>query len=148
MEELRAERETYAERMVNSTATFHLRGVLPKIQEIAKKKARRLGSQNKWTDEVTDEWYYIELYREMLVKIVTHAGEVDDSRYSHDDMEDLLESLPASEVTKVINVCGALMTGIYLADQREDAGFPGGSADVDGEQPAAPADQDGTSLEG
>lgn len=130
----KAQKETLAQRVVDTSITFHLRAISPAAEKALLKQSTAKVKAHKWSEDERVEWYAIELFRSMIVKMELATGETDDSLQLHDDMAEIIESLPDTESAKLYQVAQVLMNAITLADKRESAGFLGGSADVGAEQ--------------
>jgi ribonuclease HI len=93
-------------------------------------KKKRYG----WDDEKHSEIWAKHFYRNAIksVKVIETGLEITDT-LSLDEFDDFMSSLPNTQAAKITQTADLLTSAIYMADDKIDAGFPGGSSDVAGE---------------
>jgi hypothetical protein len=134
MAELIAEREKYAQRVVNTAIVFELRGVAPAVQKVINRDhQRRINKAKKDSIDPVDAMHDLDLqfYRSAIQRVtIREHNHVVEGPLDLNQIEKLINMIPDSEEEKLSNVLKVLIYGIPLFDARVDAGFPRGSADA------------------
>jgi len=137
--------------LLDSRVIFHLRGVPPAVMKAIEKK---ITATVKHSDPEVQEDRRETFRGVEMCRLATYRVEVPDDpemnmdgTLSHSDMQDILDNLPPTELSKIMNNVQFLTYAGILVDPKVDAGFPGGRDEPSGEPVDSGDDQGGTPVD-
>lgn len=122
-DELDAKGNALREKILESRLDFHLRGISPghihKIQTDILKKAKK----EEWTDYEITRATSAAWAAPQIIRVTNAAGEVDEHRFTPEDVENLMDMLPNTQWDKLDAALGRLSFQSSYLDAAVDPGF-------------------------
>ena len=123
-EELNAKAETLSKAIVDSKLTFHMRGVGQGVVERITKEANDLyPTESATNNEAWSKYYVSALIAENIVKVEDSEGNVDDSKFTLEQVLELRDIVPIDAWEVLIDTMQKLTLASSYFEAVTDAGF-------------------------
>lgn len=123
-EELTARAEELSKTILDSKITFHMRGVGQGVVERVTKEANELyPTESPVNNEAWSKYYVSALISENIVKVTDAEGNVDESKFTLEDVLELRDIIPIDAWEVLIDTMQKLTLASSYFDAVTDAGF-------------------------
>lgn len=131
---LRAEEQELARQKYASRLEVTVQTIAPRLLEAIEKSMKAKQKKYGWDEQRRIEVFMQHYWRNTIKQIrIAESAQTIEGPLPLDDYTEFIGGLYGTELEKFYAIAGRLTAAIQMADDKIDAGFPGGSSDPAGE---------------